>query len=146
MRLPEDVARRAFTSMPVARMATADAAGRPHLVPTAFAVAGDRIYTAVDHKPKSTRDLKRLRNLRENPRVALLADHYADDWERLWWVRADGRAEIVGDEADAAGPIDLLVAKYARYRATRPRGPLIAVTVERWVGWAASATGAADIG
>jgi PPOX class probable F420-dependent enzyme len=136
MRLTEKAARERLTSVPVLRMATTDEAGRPHLVVMTFAVDGDRIYTAVDAKPKSTRDLKRLRNIHANPRVAVLADHYEDDWTRLWWVRADATAEIVDDPAAMARPIALLREHYPQYRQAPPEGPVIALTVERWTGWA----------
>jgi PPOX class probable F420-dependent enzyme len=136
MRLTEEDARERLASVPVVRLATADATGRPHLVVTTFAVDGDRVYTAVDAKPKSTRDLKRLRNIRADPRVALLADHYEDDWTRLWWVRADATAEVVEEPAAMTGPIALLRERYRQYRETPPEGPVIAITVERWSGWA----------
>lgn len=138
MRLPADMARQWLATAPVVRMASVDAAGWPHVVPMTFAVAGDRIYSAVDHKPKSTRSLQRLRNIQANPRVAVLADHYASDWERLWWVRADGRAEIIETDEAMARPIALLAERYAQYREHRPAGPVIMVTVERWTGWASS--------
>ncbi|MBC6461861.1 TIGR03668 family PPOX class F420-dependent oxidoreductase [Actinomadura sp. HBU206391] len=134
--LPEDVARARFASVPVVRLATVGDDGRPHIVPTTFAVDGDRVYAAVDHKPKRTGDLKRLRNIEGEPRVALLADHYGGDWERLWWVRADGIARVVGDPDEAARPIDLLVRRYRQYEGHRPEGPVISVLVERWSGWA----------
>jgi PPOX class probable F420-dependent enzyme len=136
MRLAEDVARERLASVPVVRLATTDEEGRPHIVVTTFAVDGDLIYTAVDAKPKRTRDLKRLRNIRANPRVAVLADHYEEDWTRLWWVRADATAEIVQDAAAMAGPIALLCERYPQYRDSPPEGPVIAVAVERWTGWA----------
>ena len=88
----------------MARLATAGADGQPYLVPVTFAVDDDLIYITVDHKPKTTTKLKRLRNIRENPRVALLADHYADDWDQLWWVRVDGWASIVEDERAVSAP------------------------------------------
>ena len=91
MRLAEDEARRRLAAARVARLATVGGPGSPHLVPVTFAVAGDRIYSAVDAKPKTTRDLRRLRNIRADPRVAVLADHYDEDWSRLWWARADGQ-------------------------------------------------------
>ncbi|MCW2897850.1 MAG: pyridoxamine 5-phosphate oxidase-related FMN-binding protein [Streptosporangiaceae bacterium] len=134
--LPADVARGRFATVPVVRLATVDAEGRPHLVPTTFAVDGDRVYTAVDHKPKNSRDLKRLRNIEHNPQVALLADHYEDEWERLWWARADGTARIVEEPDQMAGPIELLVRRYPQYREHRPEGPVIAVSVQHWSGWA----------
>ena len=135
MRLPEQDARERLASVPVMLLGTADAHGRPHVVPAVFAVDGDRIYTAVDQKPKSTANLKRLRNIMENPRVTVLADHYDDDWERLWWVRADGRAAVVEDPQEMAGPVRLLTDRHWQYRQAPPQGPVIAIMVERWSGW-----------
>ena len=129
-------ARLRFAAARVARLATADAEGRPHLGPVTFAVDGDTIYTAVDHKPKRTLALKRLANIAANPRVALLADEYDDDWTRLWWVRADGAATVL--EAGDAHAVALLSGRYAQYRGQPPAGPVIAVAVERWSGWSAS--------
>jgi len=137
MRLAEDEARGRFGAARVARLATVGGPGSPHLVPVTFAVAGDRIYTAVDAKPKTTRDLRRLRNIRGNPRVAVLADHYDEDWSRLWWARADGRAVILDAPDDMAGPIRLLAERYPQYRRSPPAGPVICVVVDRWAGWAA---------
>jgi PPOX class probable F420-dependent enzyme len=133
-------ARDRFAAARVARLATADAAGRPHLVPVTFAVAGDTVYSAVDAKPKTTTALRRLANVAANPRVALLVDHYDDeDWGRLWWVRADGAGRVLDAGAPAARrAIDLLVARYAAYRATRPAGPVLAVDVDRWSSWSSS--------
>ena len=129
---PEE-ARSLFAAARVARLATADAAGRPHLVPLVFAVDGDTIYSAVDRKPKRTRDLKRLRNVRENPQVALLADHSVDDdWDALWWARADGAARVLDASPEA---VALLRERYAQYAAEPPDGPVLAVDVHRWSGW-----------
>jgi PPOX class probable F420-dependent enzyme len=128
-------ARARFAAARVARLATADAGGRPHLVPVCFAVAGDTVYSAVDDvKPKTTRRLRRLANVAANPAVALLVDHYEDDWSALWWVRADGRGRVLDDAPDA---IALLAARYEQYRAAPPAGPVLAVDVERWTGWSA---------
>jgi PPOX class probable F420-dependent enzyme len=138
MRLTEDAARARLASVPVIHLATSDGTGRPHVVVATFAVEGDRIYTAVDAKPKDTRDLKRLRNIRAEPRVAVLADHYEDDWTRLWWVRADATARVVEDPAAMAGPVALLRERYPQYRDTPPAGPVIAIAVERWTGWSYS--------
>ncbi len=135
MRLTEEDARERLAAARVIHLATADATGRPHVVAATFAADGDRIYSAVDAKPKSGRDLKRLRNIRADPRVAVLADHYDDDWTRLWWARADGTASVVEDPAAMAGPLALLAARYRQYRDDPPAGPLIVVTVERWSGW-----------
>jgi PPOX class probable F420-dependent enzyme len=130
-------ARRRFAAAPVARLATVGPAGQPHLVPVTFAVDGDRVYTAVDAKPKTTTDLRRLRNIAVDPRVAVLADHYEADWAALWWARADGTAALLDRPADMAGPLRLLAARYPQYRASPPAGPVIRIQVTRWTGWAA---------
>jgi PPOX class probable F420-dependent enzyme len=127
----------------VAHLATADAQGRPHVVPFTFALLGEAtIVSAVDHKPKRTMALKRLANIEVNPRVAVLADHYAEDWTQLWWVRADGTARVVAADAEPgfrATALGALRERYAPYRERPPEGPLVVVDVERWSGWAASA-------
>lgn len=130
-------ARQRFAAAPVARLATVGPSGQPHLVPVTFALDGDHVYTAVDAKPKTTTNLRRLGNIRRDPRVAVLADHYETDWDRLWWARADGLASILADPADQARPLELLAARYPQYRANPPAGPVIAIAVERWTGWAA---------
>jgi PPOX class probable F420-dependent enzyme len=99
-----------FAEARVARLATADESGRPLLVPVTFALDGDLAYFAVDHKPKTTRNLKRLRNIEANPQVSLLADEYDEDWTQLWWVRADGTATILRDPATFTEPTRLLAA------------------------------------
>jgi PPOX class probable F420-dependent enzyme len=136
VRLSEAEARGRLAAARVARLATAGADGQPHLVPVTFALDGDLIYTAVDYKPKTTVNLRRLRNIRENHRVALLADHYAEDWDTLWWVRVDGSASIVEDGQAAQHPIDVLADRYDQYRRSRPAGPVIIIRAERWTGWA----------
>jgi PPOX class probable F420-dependent enzyme len=131
-------ARRRFAGARVARLATVGVDGAPHLVPIVFATDGDTIYSAVDAKPKRTTKLRRLDNIRANPRVAVLADHYEHDWTALWWVRADGRATVIdADEPEADHAIALLTARYEQYVADPPAGPVVAVNVERWTGWAA---------
>jgi PPOX class probable F420-dependent enzyme len=132
---PEE-ARARFATARVARLATADAGGRPHLVPIAFAVASETIYSAVDAKPKRTRSLRRLANVRENPAVSLLVDHWdEEDWERLWWARADGNGRVLEpDEPEAVRAVELLRRRYPRQRAT---GAVLAADVIRWSGWAA---------
>ncbi|MFF3462453.1 TIGR03668 family PPOX class F420-dependent oxidoreductase [Streptomyces sp. NPDC001984] len=143
-----DEARRRFTAARVARLATVDTTGRPHLVPVVFARQGaDGLVTAVDRKPKTTTRLKRLRNIAAHPSVCLLVDAYDEDWNQLWWVRADGDARVVAaDRPSAADPtaseeqsaaLALLRAKYPQYRDHPPTGPVVAVTVLRWTGWAA---------
>jgi PPOX class probable F420-dependent enzyme len=124
-----------MSEVPVARLATVDAAGRPHVVPICFAVDGDTLYFAVDAKPKRTADLKRLRNIAANPAVSVLFDHYEDDWSKLWWVRVDGAARVVGDAAEADRAIGLLVGRYTQYARTRPGGPVVAIAIDRMSGW-----------
>ena len=121
-------------SAPVARLATVDADGRPHLVPICFAIDGSTLYSAVDDKPKRTRRLKRLANIEANPQVEVLIDHYEEDWSRLWWIRLRGTARIVEDRH----AVELLAAKYPQYRERPPSGPMIAVTIEERSEWAAS--------
>lgn len=138
LRLSEQEARRRFAAAWVARLATVGPDGRPHLVPVTFAADGDHIYTAVDAKPKSSRQLQRLRNIAANPRVAMLADHYEQEWRRLWWVRLDGPASILTGPEDMGGPVRLLAGRYPQYRVSPPDGPVIHILAERWTGWTAS--------
>jgi PPOX class probable F420-dependent enzyme len=125
----------------VARLATAEADGRAHLVPICFAIEGRRLYSAVDRKPKRSRDLRRLRNLRERPWATVLVDHYEEDWSRLWWARLRGPAEVLdsGDEVERA--LGLLIEKYPQYRAEPPDGPVIAIDVAEWRVWSATPLG-----
>jgi PPOX class probable F420-dependent enzyme len=126
----------------VARLATVSGAGRPHLVPITFAVDGRWLFFAVDHKPKRTTALRRLRNITENHLVSVLADEYAEDWSRLWWVRADGTAEVRApdgrEDPRRSAALDLLAARYPQYRERRPRGPVVAVSIDRVSGWSYS--------
>ena len=143
MRLEAGAARQRFAGARVARLATAGLDGQPHLVPLTFALERhpgqeDRIYSAVDAKPKTTTDLRRLANIRANPRVAVLADHYEDDWGALWWVRADGVATVLDEAAAMAPGLALLAGRYSQYREQPPGGPVICVQVTRWTGWAAA--------
>ena len=132
--------RRLFAAARVARLATADAAGIPHLVPIVFVVVHDTIYTAVDAKPKRTTALRRLTNVAANPNVSVLVDHYNDaDWSDLWWVRADGSGRVLeADEPEARRAIDLLAERYPQQHSDdRPQGPVLAIDVVRWSGWSA---------
>ena len=132
-------ARALLASARVARLATADAEGRPHLVAITFAVDGEQIVSAVDHKPKRTTRLRRLANIEANPSVSVLADHYEDDWSRLWWARADGQARTVEPGAEEHGrAVDGLVARYPQYEGRRPQGSVIVISVSRWSGWRAA--------
>jgi len=127
--------RRRLEEARVARLATADGSGKPHVVPVTFAIEDETVFFAVDAKPKRTTNLKRLRNMAANPSVSLLIDHYEEDWSRLWWVRVDGRARVLTDEAQAQHAVDLLAGKYEQYRKARPSGPVVAVAIERISGW-----------
>ena len=135
-------ARQSFSTAPVARMATVGPGGTPHLVPIVFAMVGlDTIVTAVDHKRKRTTALRRLANIAQNPAVSLLVDEYGDDWDRLWWARADGVARVVTPDMEPelrVEAIDTLVARYVQYAQQRPSGDLIVVDVQRWSGWRAA--------
>jgi PPOX class probable F420-dependent enzyme len=132
-------ARARFAAARVARLATADAGCRPHLVPIAFALDGDCVYSAVDAKPKRTTALRRLANVRENPAVALLVDHYDDaDWDALWWVRAEGRGRVLEGDPGAGEVRRAIALLQGRYPQQRALGTVLAVDVERWSGWSAT--------
>lgn len=135
-------ARIRFAAARIGHLATADASGGPHLVPMVFALDGERIVSAVDHKPKRSTALRRLANIAANPQVCVLVDEYDEDWDRLWWARADGTGHIA-DPASSEGSraIDLLVARYPQYREHRPSGPVVVIDVHRWTGWAGRANG-----
>jgi PPOX class probable F420-dependent enzyme len=124
----------------VARLATRNRERGIDLVPVTFAlVDGDTLVSAVDHKPKTTTRLARLANIERDPDVTLLADHYDDeDWNRLWWVRVNGRARVLRDGAERDGAIDALVRRYRQYLDHRPDGPAVVVHITRWRAWAAS--------
>jgi PPOX class probable F420-dependent enzyme len=122
----------------VATLATIDADGAPNLVPVTFVLDGETVYSAVDHKPKTTQRLKRLANIRRDSRVTLLVHSYDDDWSQLWWCRLRGKAEVLDDGADDARR--LLAEKYDQYRERLPSGPVIAVAIEEWTGWSATET------
>lgn len=116
----------------VARLATLDPRDRLHVVPVCFALSGDTLYSAVDQKPKTTQELQRLDNIRSHPEVAVLVDHYEEDWTRIWWVRIRGSARVL-EEHDQARR--LLSAKYEQYREAPPRGPVIVVDITEWRAW-----------
>ena len=120
----------------VGRLATVGGDLRPHVVPVTYAVHGDELFVGIDQKPKTTTDLKRLGNIAENDRVAVLVDEYDEDWTHLWWVRVDGVARaLTAEAAMALAAVELLVAKYPQYEADPPRGPVIAIHLDSWTGW-----------
>jgi PPOX class probable F420-dependent enzyme len=122
----------------VGRLATADAAGRPLVVPVCYVFDGIRCYSAVDAKPKQTRNLRRVRNIADNPSVSLVVDVWDEDWSRLAWVIVEGRAEVLTTGVDFTHAIDLLVGKYPQYQTLtldRRQGVVVAVTPERVLSW-----------
>jgi PPOX class probable F420-dependent enzyme len=136
-----EAVRRRVAEARVGRLATVRPGGTPHLVPICFAIVGDTVVSAVDDKPKTTPDLQRLANIRANPAVSLLVDHYEEEWSRVWWARVDGRARVVerGDEHDAA--VAALRRKYPQYEGVGIAGAAIVIDVDRWRGWAYSEPG-----
>jgi PPOX class probable F420-dependent enzyme len=148
-----DQARQRAASARIARLATRTPTGRMDLVPITFAFDGDRLVTAVDHKPKTTTQLKRLDNIRSSPEVSVLVDEYDDrDWANLWWVRLRGLATVAGvgidtgieapggegPAPDAVSAVAALVAKYPQYRDKPPAGDVIVVDVVGWQWWSAT--------
>ncbi len=121
-----------------ATLGTVEETGQPHLVPIVFAYREGRLYTAVDQKPKSTRRLKRLRNIEANPNVSVLLDRYEDDWTRLWWIRIDGEARVIDSGPAFREGIALLTSKYQPYGGQPPPGPVIEVRVETIRAWSAT--------
>ena len=136
--MDEAEARRRFCSAQVAVLSTVDATGAPHAVPVTFVVAENTVWSAVDGKPKRATALRRHENIRAQPRVTLLAQHWDADWSRLWWVRADGTAVLDDSEDTVRRVAGLLRAKYPQYHQVPVFGPVIEVRLLRWRGWAAA--------
>jgi PPOX class probable F420-dependent enzyme len=128
---PEEIRTRVAAAR-VATLATLNPDGSPHLVPITFVLDGDVLYTAVDHKPKTTPRLKRLANVRRDPRVSVLVHSYDEHWDRLWWCRLGGTARV-----DTTVPESFAV-KYGHYRERLPAGPVIVVAIDDWTGWSAT--------
>ncbi len=125
-----------FAAARVARLATVSPNG-PRLVPVTFAwYAGAVVWAVDDVKPKRGRDLRRVRDLLASPQVAVLVDHYADDWSALWWVELQGTASVL-EGRGAGAALDALAARYPAYRRARPPGPVVAVRPDRWTWWSA---------
>ena len=140
MKLSQDAIQSRLTRWPVARLATVGADGRPTVVPIVFAHARGCLWSPVDGKPKSGRELARVRNVRERPDVSLLLDEYSDDWMRLWWIRIDATARIVREGSDVVAALDALRAKYPQYQQTpilQDPPTLLAFAPTRFRSWCA---------
>jgi PPOX class probable F420-dependent enzyme len=121
----------------VARLATIDPDGRPHLVPIVFVLDQNTLYSAVDEKPKRSRTLRRIENARARPDVTVLVDHYEDDWRHLWWVRLRGRARVLDEGEEAERALRLLTTKYDQYREQPASAPVLAIDISEWRSWSA---------
>jgi PPOX class probable F420-dependent enzyme len=126
---------------PIARLVTLRADGAPAPVPVVFARVGDALYSPIDGKPKGQGALARERHLDGDPRVALLLDHYEDDWERLWWLRVEGTAEVVpaAEHAAAHAALRAKYPQYARVALTSGEPRLLRIAIARIASWRASA-------
>lgn len=139
-----DDARRFLEAHRVGHLATADAGGAPHVVPVCYALDDAALYFVADLKPKRgpARALKRLANLRANPRAALVVDDYDDDWRRLAWVLVRVPAHVVDDARAHAAALVLLRARYAPYRSMPLDDPIahpiVRLAPARVVAWSAS--------
>jgi PPOX class probable F420-dependent enzyme len=122
----------------VARLATIDPDGRPHLVPIVFALDGETVYSAVDRKPKRSQRLRRIENARVRPDVTILVDHYDEDWQTLWWIRLRGRARVLDEGVERERALVFLQEKYPQYRDEPPDGPVLAVDVSDVREWSSS--------
>lgn len=128
----------------VARLGTADSTGRPLVVPICYAFDGRHCYSAIDAKPKRRPggELKRVSNIRENPRVSMVVDHYDEDWSRLRYVILEGRADLLTGGPEFSRAAGLLLDKYAQYRGMglpRESGLMIRITPERVLQWSVAA-------
>lgn len=124
----------------VGRLGTADTSGQPLVVPICYAFDGESLFSAIDAKPKarSPHGLKRIRNIRDNPKVSVVIDRYDEDWTKLRYVIIQGRARILTDGGDFSRGVDLLLAKYPQYRAmglSREAGLMIRIDPARVTQW-----------
>jgi PPOX class probable F420-dependent enzyme len=127
---------RALRDTRVARLGTLGADGAVRLVPICFAVVGNHVVSAVDHKPKRTGQLRRLDDMVASGTATVLFDHYDEDWTQLWWVRIRGRATVHDPGSRAGDPaLAALAAKYAQYRAQPPTGSVYEVAIDEIRSW-----------
>ncbi|HSD09708.1 MAG TPA: TIGR03668 family PPOX class F420-dependent oxidoreductase [Candidatus Binatia bacterium] len=142
--LPDPVRALLDTSR-IGHLATADRQLRPHVVPLCYAREDDRLYFIVDEKPKQAgKRLKRLSNIAENPRVAVVVDVYDDDWRRLEYALVRGTAEIVTGPDEFQRALALLRARYPQYRAMRleaGRNEVVRIIATGVHHWKASGSG-----
>src|SRR5438105_8305422 len=139
MRLHPDETRRRFATGRVAYLAALRADGTAALVRIVVEVIGNRVVSAVEPKPKRTPQLAPLRHIAQDPRVTLLVDHYEDDWQLLWWARAQGEARPVAEGAERDEALARMLAKYPQYETlASPFGDAVIVEVKRWTGWSAT--------
>lgn len=122
----------------VAHLATTDHGRRPHVIPVCFAYTIDALWTAIDEKPKNTTHLKRIRNIEQNPQVALVFDYYDEDWKKLAYVLVTGTASIADAHPHAATALSVLRERYPQYREMKLEGrPLIRVEARSVASWGA---------
>ena len=131
-------ASRLIRSARTAHLATSDKSGQPHVIPICFVYDGKFFYSPIDEKPKRTvpSKLKRLKNIRENPKVALVIDHYDEDWRKLGYILIFGKARIFQSGEKHRNVVQLLRKKYPQYRSMAiDARPMIAITANRVVSW-----------
>jgi PPOX class probable F420-dependent enzyme len=138
---PDDRERAFIDAARVAHLATTDSSGEPHVVPVCYAYDGERFFIAIDEKPKKPgRTLKRIRNIEETGRAALVIDRYDDvNWSRLAWLMARGSAAMLGSEdPEHERVVAALRERYVQYKEMAlERAPIIAITPERITSWGA---------
>lgn len=135
-----DSQRHFLATQRVARFASADAQGQPHVVPVCYCVIENSIYFSIDEKPKqaNARGLKRLRNIEQNPKVSLVVDRYDENWSRLAWVMLRGKAEILAEGDEHAAAQRALRSRYVQYRTMRIDAlPVVAIRIEHVAAWGA---------
>lgn len=139
----DDVIRQFLAHQRIARLATSDASGRPHVVPICYVVVGNVLYSVIDRKPKrrSPPYLRRVQNIQANPRVAVVIDVYREDWSQLAYVLIEGQASLISAGEEHTGALAALSGKYPQYREMPLEDrPVIAVTIERITSWGNLAT------
>ena len=147
MELPEEAVEWILESWPVASLATLGEAGRPHVVPIVFVRVAGKIWSPIDGKPKAGGELARVRNVRRDPRISLLFEHYEENWTHLWWLRLDGEAEVrtpadPGADPEVAAALAALRRKYPQYAEIPLLGPSVTLLRIRFGSrrsWCASA-------